>query len=341
MAPLTAMPDDEHGDEQREAREQERRDGVAQPPVVGAREDDERHDPEEGVDGLALQVVGGVVVRERGARRARAVDHDEPERHEPERDDDEQVVLEAAAGRPLHRRLHELAEPRSPLLEALELVVARAGRREEHDLAALGIRVRLARPRARGRRSAGSGPLRAPAPRRSRPPTRRSGRRSETPASRARAASPPNGVPLRLPPRITRRPGGYAPSARSAASGFVAFESLTQRTPSSSRTSSSRCGTPAKLASAAAIASSAMPAARAAAAAAAAFSRLCSPGMRGSAGSGSSAANSTRRPSPGTGGRTHAARRRRPRALVLEDAQLGGAVGRRGRRAGRGGRASR
>ena len=39
--------------------------------------------------------------------------------------------------------------------------------------------------------------------------TRRSGRRAATPDSRARAASPANGVPLRLPPRITRRPGGY------------------------------------------------------------------------------------------------------------------------------------
>ena len=47
--------------------------------------------------------------------------------------------------------------------------------------------------------------------------------------------------------------------------------------------------------------SSGMPAARAAAVAAAAFSRLCAPGISGSAGNGSSTANSTRRASPGSG----------------------------------------
>ena len=97
------------------------------------------------------------------------------------------------------------------------------------------------------------------------------------------------------PPRITcSRSSGKDASARSAAATFVAFESFTKRTPPISRTSSMRCGTPSNVASASAIASSSIPAARAAAVAAAAFSRLCGPGMRGSAGSGSSAANSTR-----------------------------------------------
>ena len=75
------------------------------------------------------------------------------------------------------------------------------------------------------------------------------------------------------------------------------------------------------------MASSEMPAARAAAAAAAAFSRLCSPGMRGSAGSGSSAANSTRRPSPGTGPKPARDDGDVLGRLVLEDAELGGPVG--------------
>ena len=91
--------------------------------------------------------------------------------------------------------------------------------------------------------------------------------------------------------------------------------------------SSSRCGTPANVRSASAIASSSIPAARAAAVAAAAFSRLWSPGMRGSAGSASSAANSTRR----ADARNLAEPARDDgdvvRALVLEDAELRGAVG--------------
>ena len=68
-----------------------------------------------------------------------------------------------------------------------------------------------------------------------------------------------------------------------------------------------------------------MPAARAAAVAAAAFSRLCAPGMSGSAGSSSSAANSTRRAAPGT----RPSRGHDPDVLpglVLEDPQLRGAV---------------
>ena len=77
--------------------------------------------------------------------------------------------------------------------------------------------------------------------------------------------------------------------------------------------------------SAAAIASSPRPAARAAAVAAAAFSRLCAPGISGSAGSSSSAENSIRRPRPG---RAEPARHDRDilGGLVLEDPQLGVAV---------------
>ena len=94
--------DDEHGDEQDEAREQERGNEVAQAAVVRPGEGDEGDDAEQRVDGLALEVVGGIVRGERGSRRACAVDHDEAERDEAERHDDEQVVLEAAAGWPLH-----------------------------------------------------------------------------------------------------------------------------------------------------------------------------------------------------------------------------------------------
>ena len=102
-APLTAVPDDEHGDEQRRTRrEQERPRRVAKAMEVDAREDDERDETHQRVDRLALQVVGRSVGREQGPRRARAVDHDEPEGDEPKRDEDEQVVLELRPGRPLH-----------------------------------------------------------------------------------------------------------------------------------------------------------------------------------------------------------------------------------------------
>ena len=59
-----------------------------------------------------------------------------------------------------------------------------------------------------------------------------------------------------------------------------------------------RCSTPGNVLSASAIALVGNPAARPAAMAAAAFSRLCTPGIRGSAGSTSPPANSTRRPAP-------------------------------------------
>ena len=98
---------------------------------------------------------------------------------------------------------------------------------------------------------------------------------------------------------MTCRGASYAATPRRAAAVFVAFESLTYRTPRSSRTSSSLCGTPGNVRSASAIASSSSPEARAASVAAAAFSRLCSPGISGSAGSGSCAENSIpSRPSP-------------------------------------------
>ena len=63
-----------------------------------------------------------------------------------------------------------------------------------------------------------------------------------------------------------------------AASGLVALESLYQRTPPHSPTSSSRCSTPAKEAIADSISAGGTPASRPTAAAALAFIRLCAPG---------------------------------------------------------------
>ena len=84
-----------------------------------------------------------------------------------------------------------------------------------------------------------------------------------------------------------------------------------------------RCATPSKVCSACAIASSPIPAERAATVAATAFSRLCGPGMRGSAGSSSSRCelDSGRRARD----RAESARhdRRVVGALMLEHPQLG------------------
>ena len=78
--------------------------------------------------------------------------------------------------------------------------------------------------------------------------------------------------------------------------------------------------------SASAIARSETPIARAAAVAAAAFARLWAPRMRGSAGSGSSAENSTRRASPGTGAKPRGSTATSSRPLPCEHAQLRGRV---------------
>ena len=219
----------------------------------------------------------------------------------------------------------EAAEVLAALLEVRVLVVARAGRAEQDDVARARLRRRVrdrARRACRRRARPGSRRRARPRPRRRGAPSARS--------ARSRAASGAKLSPLSEPPRIRcTGSSSYAASARRAAATFVAFESLTKRTPAASPTSSSRCGTPGNVRSASAIASSPIPAARAAAVAAAAFSRLCAPRISGSAGSGSSAANSIpSRPSPR--GTTFAPR-------PLEDAQLRVAVGLERRRSGRGG----
>ena len=72
---------------------------------------------------------------------------------------------------------------------------------------------------------------------------------------------------------------------------------------------------------------SSTPSARAAAVAAAAFSRLCAPGILGSAGSGSLGSNSILSPRPGTSSKPRGHDRGVAFALVLEDAELRVAVG--------------
>src|SRR5437763_454265 len=93
--------------------------------------------PAPSVRGVPLEVRAGVGAAERGRGRRGAVDHDEPERDQAERHEHQQPRLQL----PLPHScqvLHEAAELLAAALEVLELVVARAGRREEHDLAGLG-----------------------------------------------------------------------------------------------------------------------------------------------------------------------------------------------------------
>ena len=142
-----------------------------------------------------------------------------------------------------HSASTSCAEPRAALLEVLG--TGRSSRRRARGGRRRPARRRRARPATACSRSPECR-KRTPAPR-SASAISSAGladqvRARDARLAGARARARRTSVPLRLPPRITRSPGGYAPSARSAASGFVAFESLTQRTPSSSRTSSSRCG---------------------------------------------------------------------------------------------------
>ena len=121
------------------------------------------------------------------------------------------------------------ASPR--ILEVLELVEARAGRGEQHDVAGLGDLGRRARRRVRGR----------PMSRRARPSATRLDRRAAaSPISSARRTRPRGRVgqaarsrrPCRGRRRSTRRAGAGLRARRAAAPTLVAFESFTQATPS-------------------------------------------------------------------------------------------------------------
>ena len=81
-------------DEEKEARAEQRPGGAAKRPVVDPGEHQEGRQADEGVDPLALEVVGGITGRGDRTAGAGAVDHDETERHERQGDDDEEPVLE-------------------------------------------------------------------------------------------------------------------------------------------------------------------------------------------------------------------------------------------------------
>ena len=86
-------------------------------------------------------------------------------------------------------------------------------------------------------------------------------------------------MPLSRPPAISTTGAGKARSAAITASGWVPWESLTNRTPSTRPTDWSRCSTPVNAAAARRIASGAMPNSIPTAIAARALETLWRPGM--------------------------------------------------------------
>jgi hypothetical protein len=85
----------EQNEDEEDARaEEKRRREALQGSVVEAREERHPHEPEAREQRLALEVVHRVARSDDRAPGARAVDHDEPEGDERERDEHEQVVLE-------------------------------------------------------------------------------------------------------------------------------------------------------------------------------------------------------------------------------------------------------
>ena len=73
---------------------------MPEPAVVEAGEEEHQGNAGECVDPLAFEERDRIAVSERCGRRGRAVDHDESEGHEPERDEDEQTLLELTSIHP-------------------------------------------------------------------------------------------------------------------------------------------------------------------------------------------------------------------------------------------------
>ena len=164
----------------------------------------------------------------------------------------------AISHQPCPKALHLLLEAPSPLRVIAEHVEARARGREQHH--ARRLRQLVARARSRRRSCPPPPPARrrrapraaAAAPRRSRRPPSRA-----PSAARAAAARSP---PLNRPPMIGTRSRSKLSIERSADSTLVAFESLTNRTPPTSATSSIACSRPWNASTAAVIAAGAAPA---------------------------------------------------------------------------------
>src|SRR5262249_6866392 len=285
---VDALPDHEDREAEEDRRQDKRRREHAKSPVVETCRDHHQTDADQRVNTLLLEVRHRIRSCERCGCRGRAVDHHEPERDEAERDEDEQATLERLS---LHRSASTSRRNVSP----------RSSKSRNWSKLAHAGDSRTTSPGSASPEACATAVARSPARRCSRS-ARPSDPASSSDASPIRwiertvsgsvEASSSNDSPFSEPPRI--RCSGASPYAaipRRAAAVFVAFESFTYLMRRISATSSSRCSTPRNVRNASPIASSQMPAARAAAVAAAAFSRLWTPGMSGSAGSGSSAEN--------------------------------------------------
>ena len=176
----------------------------------------------------------------------------------------------------LHQLHHFLLEHLSTLRVIAEHVEARARRRQQHHAAC---------PRAPARTRAAPPPPASP-PLRQAPRLRALARISgvaspiaTTVASRDRSGSRSSvkSPLLKRPPMITTSPRSKLSIARCAASTFVAFESLTNRTPSTTATGSSACSRPVNDSTARTIASCDTPAICATVAAAITSATRCRP----------------------------------------------------------------
>ena len=273
-APLTGCATTSTAAQPSERARDERRREQAQPRVLPARREDHPRDAEHRVGPLPLEVRHRVRAADDGRRRGRAVDHHDSERRQRKRDQRQDVPLRLSPHF-LGEIRHQPPEILAALLEIRVLVVARARRREEDDVAGLRLRRgeldRAGDASPRDVRTAGGVERRRELVRRLADEVDRLDVRRKLARERREVLS--FGASAEDEPQ--RRVVGRDTATRARV--FVAMESLTQRTPLRSRTSSSRCGTPGNVRSASAIASSSIPAARAAAMAAAAFSRLCRP----------------------------------------------------------------
>src|SRR5437773_2364549 len=277
-----AHPQVRHEDEEHEQRGRGRagRSQRAKAAVVEAAQHEERHESHQHPGRLALRVVEGGLVLRVGEGDARARDHHQAGRAQGDGGEKQQPVRllalcscgAHAANRRRTRSLNWL--PRSSKSLNMSKLLYAGLRRTTLPLRARPAAMDTASSSAWARITLGwdfsaSASSSADAPMRI----------TASVLASTSATQSPSSNPPPYPPaiRITGAPGN-ALSATRPASGFVAFESLYQRAPAHSPTSSSRCSTPLKERMAALIASSLRPAMRPTAAAASAFSMLCRPG---------------------------------------------------------------
>src|SRR6185503_3240430 len=212
---------EEHGDAEREARHEQGRRERPEPSEVEARGDDHQPEPEQRVRPLALQELARVVAAERRRGRRRAVDHDEPEGDEAERDEYQYLRLETPNLHPRRVRTRRVnSSPRCSKSRNWSKLAA-AG---ERSTTSPGTAAADARSTARSSVPAVSlaTPTRSSSPASSAAVSPTSTAAFTRP--RAASASGAKLSPLPRPPATRTIGASIAASARSAAPTFVAFE---------------------------------------------------------------------------------------------------------------------